>query len=146
MGIYPRNHPQLVEDLLAQLGYSGEEAVTLAGKEHSVREALSDRCEISILTRPLVESLAGLSGIDVGNLLQSLQCDDLSDYLNGRDLLDLAKDASLHDVPPQELVDALRRLPARLYSIASSQKTHPYEAHLTITADAPASLLALRAN
>ena len=38
------------------------------------------------------------------------------------------------DLTAQQLVDTLRKLPPRLYSIASSPKAHPGEVHLTVTA------------
>ena len=53
-------------------------------------------------------------------------------YISGRDLLDLVQDYSLKGVPASEFVAILRKMPARLYSIASSSKAIPDEVHVTV--------------
>jgi len=134
MGVYPTNHPRLVDELLEELGYSGEEPVAAGGERCSLRDALTEHCEITVLSRPLVEHVAGFAEHPLSEVLAGRQCDGPADYMKGRDLLDVLRDVRPEHIPAQELVSALRRLPARLYSIASSQKAHPDEAHLTITA------------
>ena len=49
-----------------------------------------------------------------------------------RDLLDLMQNYSFAGVSATEFVSILRKMPARLYSIASSSKANPDEVHLTI--------------
>jgi sulfite reductase (NADPH) flavoprotein alpha-component len=48
--------------------------------------------------------------------------------------LDLVRDFSLSGVPARDFVGILRRMPPRLYSIASSFAANPDEVHLTIAA------------
>lgn len=55
-------------------------------------------------------------------------------YIAGRDLLDLVRDFGPWGVSAQEFVSVLRKIPARLYSIASSLAANPEEVHLTIGA------------
>jgi sulfite reductase (NADPH) flavoprotein alpha-component len=57
--------------------------------------------------------------------------DKLRTYIDGRELIDLLIDHPA-TVAAQQLVDCLRRLPARQYSIASSLDAYPDEVHLLI--------------
>ena len=54
--------------------------------------------------------------------------------MDGRDLLDLVRDFGPWGSSAQEFVSILRKIPARLYSIASSLAANPDEVHLTIGA------------
>ena len=55
------------------------------------------------------------------DIVQADANEKLKAYTRGRDLLDLVRDFSIKDVPAREFVPMLRKLPARLYSIASSR-------------------------
>lgn len=135
LGIYPKNHPSLVRELIDAMGWKPEELVPINknGEERPLEEALSSHYEITVLTKPLLEQAAKLS---TGNGLQELLAEgrgqELRDYVRNRDLLDLARDFSLHGVSAKEFVSILRKLPPRLYSISSSLKSYPDEVHLTI--------------
>ena len=52
--------------------------------------------------------------------------------MDGRDLLDLVRDFGPWGSSAQEFVSVLRKIPTRLYSIASSLEANPDEVHLTI--------------
>ena len=54
--------------------------------------------------------------------------------MNGRDLLDLLRDFGPWKAYAQEMCLLLRKMPPRLYSIASSITANPEEVHLTIGA------------
>jgi sulfite reductase (NADPH) flavoprotein alpha-component len=58
----------------------------------------------------------------------------LKAYTRGRDLLDLVRDFSIKGIPPREFVPMLRKLPARLYSIASSFRANSSEVDLLVAA------------
>lgn len=135
VGIYPRNHPRLVEELLAAMKWKPEELVPINknGDECPLGEALTSRCEITTLTKPLLEKAAQLtSGNKLGELLKAGRETELRDYMKGRDLLDVVRDYDLQNVPAQDFVPLLRKMPARLYSISSSPQSYPDEVHLTI--------------
>ena len=55
-------------------------------------------------------------------------------YINGRDLLDLVRDFGPWEASAEDFLSILRKMPARLYSIASSLEANPEEVHLTIGA------------
>lgn len=135
LGIYPENHPRLVDELIEAMGWKAEEPVTINknGEERPLRQALLRNYEITVLTKPLLEQAAKLtSNNGLKELLEAGREQELRTYLNGRDLLDLVQDYSLKGVPAGEFVSILRKMPARLYSIASSLKAFPDEVHVTV--------------
>ncbi|CQR56739.1 Sulfite reductase [NADPH] flavoprotein alpha-component [Paenibacillus riograndensis SBR5] len=137
LGVYPENHPRLVEEIIAAMGWNPEEPVPLnkKGEEGTLREALLRHYEITVLSKPLLEQAAKLSpAAGLHELLLPDRAPQLKEYIQGRDLLDLVQDFSPWDVPARSFVTILRKLPARLYSIASSYNANPEEVHFTVRA------------
>ncbi|MUG67697.1 assimilatory sulfite reductase (NADPH) flavoprotein subunit [Paenibacillus campinasensis] len=135
LGVYPENHPQLVEDLITAMDWRGEEAVATDknGTERPLREALLRHYEITVLTKPLIEQVAKLTGNSgLQELLSAGREAELRAYIQERDLLDLVEDYGLKGIAASEFVTTLRKIPARLYSIASSPSAYPDEVHLTV--------------
>jgi sulfite reductase (NADPH) flavoprotein alpha-component len=135
LGIYPENHPDLVDNLIEEMGWKPEEIVPAnkKGDELPLREALLRSYEITVLTKPLLEQAAQLSSsTGLRELVEPGHEEELRTYLSDRDLLDLVRDFSLKGAPAREFVSILRKMPARLYSIASSSIANPDEVHLTI--------------
>lgn len=137
LGIYPENDPALVEQLLAVLPWNAQETVTVnkQGDVLSLEKALTTYFEITVLTKPFLEKVAKLSNNDnLKELLATGNEDKLKAYIHGRDLLDLVNDFGPWGDSAQEFTSILRKIPARLYSIASSLTANPEEVHLTIGA------------
>lgn len=137
LGIYPENDSELVESLIQKMGWDSEELVTInkQGEVLPLKEALISHFEITTLTKPLIEKAAQLSSSEeLNELLSTENKDQLKSYLHGRDLLDLISDFGPWNGSVQEFVSILRKMPARLYSIASSISANPDEVHLTIGA------------
>ncbi len=135
LGIYPENHPQLVDDLIAGMGWNADEAVVVnkSGEARTLRDALLRHYEITVLTKPLIEQAAKLSGSEgLRKLLEPGHEQELRAYIEERDLLDLVQDYGLQQVAASDFVSILRKIPARLYSIASSSKAFPDEVHVTV--------------
>lgn len=133
LGIYPENDAELVSKLLQETGWNSEEQIVIAkdGTTVTLKQALTNHFEITVLTKPLLEKLAELSKND--ELQQLLQNQDaLRAYVYGRDLLDAWQDFGPWDATAQQFTAQLRKIPARLYSIASSLEANPEEVHLTI--------------
>ncbi|WP_026582063.1 assimilatory sulfite reductase (NADPH) flavoprotein subunit [Bacillus sp. J33] len=133
LGVYPENDPELVDLLLAEMNWDPEEAVKVKDEVMTLKDALRSRLEITVLTKPIVEKAAKLSGNEE---LQSLvsESEQLKVYMDGRDLLDLIRDFKPWNGSAQDFVSILRKMPARLYSISSSYEANPEEVHLTIGA------------
>jgi len=135
LGIYPQNHPRLVDELIEAMGWNGEDTVKVKEGDRSLKEALLRHVEITVLTKPLIEQVAKLTANrDLQQLLETGKEQELKAYIQGRDLLDLVQDYSLKGVPASEFISILRKLPARLYSIASSPNAFPDEVHVTARA------------
>ncbi|MGE6377107.1 assimilatory sulfite reductase (NADPH) flavoprotein subunit [Peribacillus muralis] len=137
LGVYPKNDSALVDMLLHELNWDPEEMVKVnkQGDLHSFRESLISCFEITVLTKSLLEQAALISGNDDLNALVATGNEaKLKEYREGRDLLDVIRDFGSWGVSAQEFVSILRKMPARLYSIANSLTAYPDEVHLTIGA------------
>ncbi len=131
LAICPENPPTLVQELIATLGYEAEAPVEISGEPVSLAEALSRYREITLLTPPLMKQWADLAGNDELRALVD-KSDELRAWTAGRDLLDLVRQWPLPALEPQQLVNLLRALPPRLYSISSSQSAEEDEVHITV--------------
>ncbi len=136
LGVYPENDPALVEQLLNELKWSKEDQITVKqGDVRTLQEALQSYYEITTLTKPLLEKIAPLSTNEgLKELVAQGNEEKLKEYINGRDILDLVRDFGPWGDSAQEFVSILRKIPVRLYSIASSLAANPDEVHLTIGA------------
>lgn len=132
LGVWPTNPPALVQQFLDTLDLDGGATVRLQDETLSLREALAHRCELTLLGRAFIESYAGRCEVAaLRSLLEAERRSELTDYLAGRQVIDVLREH--RRVPDaQTLVDVLKRLTPRLYSIASSQAANPGEVHLTV--------------
>jgi sulfite reductase (NADPH) flavoprotein alpha-component len=130
LGVWFRNDPALVEQVLGTTGVDADAAVTVGGTELRLADALLDRLELTQLHPRVVHAWSQLTG---DPRLQDLVADKalLRAYAAARQPIDL-----LADFPacpqPADLAAALQPLQPRLYSIASSQAECPDEVHLTV--------------
>lgn len=135
LGVYPENSTELVDTLITEMGWNASEAVKVnkQGELKPLREALIANFEITVLTKPLLQKAAQLTANnELKGLLEPEREQECRDYLYGRDLLDLVRDFAPWGDSVSDFVAILRKIPARLYSIASSSKANPDEVHLTI--------------
>ena len=131
VGVYPQNDPYLVAELIDLMGFDHDEKVELDDDTYKLSEVLLHYREITVLTKPLLEKWATLSQSEsLQQLLEDKSA--VNDWLQGRDLIDLQQQYPLGDVTASEFVGLLRKLPPRLYSIASSQAAVEDEVHLTV--------------
>jgi len=131
VGIFAVNPESLVEQILQKTGFDPEYVVTLENGEMNIREALSHHLEITVLTFDTVKKYYEKTKLPD---LEKLLNDDklLDEYLYGHDLLDILEDYPF-DWNPNKLVEVLRQLPPRLYSISSSQDNVGDEVHATVS-------------
>ncbi|MFL6555849.1 MAG: assimilatory sulfite reductase (NADPH) flavoprotein subunit [Bacillus sp. (in: firmicutes)] len=137
LGIYPENDPALVNLLLEEMHWDPEQLVTVnkKGDVLPLKDALFSHFEITTLTKPLLEKASALSASEkLQELVSPGNEEKVKAYLDGRDLLDLVRDFTPWIGSAQEFVSILRKMPSRLYSIASSLNANPDEVHLTIGA------------
>lgn len=135
LGVVPQNAPEVVEGLLKAARLNGAETVEIKDVgSKSLAEALREDLDITALSRPVLQKLQELTkSKKLAALLADGAGDKLKDYLWGRWIVDALVDfAPKKGITAQDLVALLRKLPPRLYSIASSALAHPDEVHLTV--------------
>jgi len=135
LGVWPRNCPELVDELLALTHLKADATVSLDKLgELPLRQALTEHLEIA---RPHNDTLAFIAerspNPGLKQLLSSERKAELKDWLWGRQLADVLQEYPV-DCSASELLGTLKRLQPRLYSIASSAKAHEQEVHLTVAA------------
>ncbi|WP_271725537.1 assimilatory sulfite reductase (NADPH) flavoprotein subunit [Bacillus paralicheniformis] len=136
LGIFPENDPELVDMLLAELKWDPNATVTVdQGENLSLKEVLTSYYEITVLTKKFIQQAAELIANEkLRELAAQENADQLKAYIAGRDLIDFVQDFGPIAAAPQDFVSILRKIPPRLYSIASSFAANPDEVHLTIGA------------
>ena len=131
LGIIPENNEQLVALLIEALAFDAGQLVTVNGASITLQEALQKHLEITVLSKPLLQKLQAFT---TNEQLAALTADggEWKTYAYGRDLIDVVNEFGPFNWGAQQFVDQLRKIPARLYSIASSQLAREDEVHLTI--------------
>lgn len=132
LGVWPTQSEVLVDAVISRLGLDADEDIEINQVSRSLKEWLGRHRELTQLTRPFLTAHAELSGSEqLKALLLPESIDQLKGYLESRQLLDL-----LDEFPAKwaarNLVQALRPLTPRMYSIASSQSAVDQEVHLTL--------------
>ncbi|MBF0033039.1 NADPH-dependent assimilatory sulfite reductase flavoprotein subunit [Citrobacter freundii] len=130
LGVWYQNDPALVKELVELLWLKGDEPVTVDGKNLSLAEALQWHFELTVNTGNIVENYATLTRSEtllplVGDKAQ------LQHYAATTPIVDMVR-FSPAQLDAQALVDLLRPLTPRLYSIASSQAEVESEVHVTV--------------
>ena len=137
LGVFPTNNPDLVEEILRVLGFSGEEPVTdPTGNTVSIREALTRSYVITEKDKKLLAAIAEKDPTAAHFIPMTTPEGraELEAYVWGREVIDPLLAHPAAKFTPEEFVKCLRKLQPRLYSIASSQKANPTEVHLTVAA------------
>lgn len=133
IGIYPQNDRQLVRTIIEEMNWKSDDLIYMKDEEKTIEDALLNHYEITVLTKQLLKQICERWNIKpLHDLLNNEK--QLKQYIQHHDLLDLVRDFSIKEISPQDFIPLLRKMPARLYSIASSWKANPDEVHLTIGA------------
>ena len=137
LGLVVTNCPALADELVAALGAKGDEPVTgRDGAPKPLRDALFSDYALTFADKKFLEACVTKGAADLAPLLTPEKAEDLKKYLTGKnechDYVDVLKEFPQVRFTPEEFVKLLRKLPPRLYSIASSLNAHPEEVHLTV--------------
>ena len=130
LGVWYQNDPELVKELVELLWLKGDESVTVDGKTLPLAEALQWHFELTVNTANIVENYATLTRSET---LLPLVGDKakLQHYASTTPIVDMVR-FSPAQLDAQALIDLLRPLTPRLYSIASSQSEVESEVHVTV--------------
>ncbi len=134
LGVYPENCPEVSEHMLRCAGFRGDEIKEMDGEYLTIQEVLLGGYDVTTLNKSLMAKYAAIAKNQALNaLLKEENKKKLKGYLDGRELCDLFYDfPSVEQLSVDQLLGLLRRIPPRLYSIASSLKAHPEEVHLCV--------------
>lgn len=130
LGVWYQNDPALVKEIVELLWLKGDEPVTVDGKTLPLAEALEWHFELTVNTANIVENYATLTRSEsllplVGDKAQ------LQQYAATTPIVDMVR-FSPAQLDAQALIDLLRPLTPRLYSIASAQAEVESEVHITV--------------
>ena len=130
LGVWFKNDAALVDELLGLLAIQPSATVEIADVKYTVREALINQFE---LTQSYPTFINAYSAFTQNKQLNEMAGDKeaLRQYLASRQIVDIVREYPAH-VTAQQLIDCLRKMTPRLYSIASSQDEVEDEVHLTV--------------
>lgn len=130
LGVYFLNDEALVDEVLTLTQIDASNTVKLGDEELSVRDALIEKLELTQSYPGFVEKYATATGNpDLLKLVEDKAA--MREYIEPRQIFDIIRQNPAQ-LEAQTLVDCLRKLQARLYSIASSQAEVEEEVHLTV--------------
>lgn len=129
LGVMPTNDPRLVDAIIAELDATADDAV----EDSTLAERLTRGFEIRTPSRELVAELAERApDSELASILALGQPETLDSWLRDRDVLDLLRTSSSSRFGAADILDLLRPLQHRAYSISSSPLAADGRVHLTI--------------
>lgn len=135
LGIRPVNDPHLVSALITRIGADPHQVITTRAGEFTLVDALTHEYEISLPTRDLIDFMVERSrDAELDHVLSTEEREALEGWLWGKDVLDLLDLEPALEISATELLELLRPLTHRVYSISSSPLTHKGMVHLTVSA------------
>lgn len=130
LGVYFLNDEALVDETLTLLNIDGATEITLGEETLSIRTALIEKLELTQSYPGFVEKYAqATNNEELLKLVEDKAA--MREYIEARQIFDIIKQ-NPSDISAQDLANSLRKLQARLYSIASSQAEVEEEVHLTV--------------
>lgn len=132
LGVWAPNDTGVTDRILENLQIDASQTVSVNDQDLSVSEALINHLEITRLSNDTILSYANVGHQhELKALYSRLEADQQQLFIKQRQLVDLA-DEYPAALEAQDLVDILRPLSPRSYSIASSQQVVDEEVHLTV--------------
>lgn len=130
LGVWFKNDPLMVDEILALVSVDPETIIEHNSNSLTVRQALIDNFELTVSYPGFVKAYAAATeSAALSELLSEPSA--LRAFLADRQIIDIVRQYP-SELAAQSLVNALRPLTPRLYSIASSQAEVEDEVHLTV--------------
>ena len=130
LGVWFKNAPSLVSEFVNVLSLNGDAEVVVAESTMTLTEALTSKLELTLSYPNFIKAYQAATGSEGLAALMEDKA-QLRTYMAERQIIDIVRDHP-GKLTEQQLVDALRPLTPRLYSIASSQAEVEEEVHLTV--------------
>jgi sulfite reductase (NADPH) flavoprotein alpha-component len=139
IGVFAQNDPVLVNHLIEAMQAKGTELIEDPRSKElmTLREFLSKKANLSRLNSSFLKLLYSHEKFQkkknqLDHLFREENRTLLKEYLATHDPLDILREYRETCVPLQELCCQFGPLLPRFYSVASSQRVHPHEVHLTV--------------
>ena len=136
LAVLPVNAPDTVKAMIQAAKLTGNEQVEVKNVGSKLlADALREDYDITALSRAVLTKLAEAAD---SALLRELLAEDakerLKEFNDGREIIDAILEFAPNGLSAAALTGIFRKLPPRLYSIASSPLAHTDEVHLTVAA------------
>lgn len=130
LGVYFENDPALAAEILAAVGLKGDEEVTVDGNLFDISTALQTKLELTQNTPAFVKGYAELADNSALNAIVE-DAEKLQALVQSTPIADVLNEFPA-TVAPEALVNLLRPITPRLYSISSSPAEVGEEVHLSV--------------
>jgi sulfite reductase (NADPH) flavoprotein alpha-component len=136
LAVLPVNAPDVVKALIQAAKLTGNEEVEVKNVGRKLlADALREDYDITAISRAVLTKLAeAVNSTVLRGLLAEDAKERLKEYTYGREIIDAIVDFAPNGLSAEALTGIFRKLPPRLYSIASSPLAHADEVHLTVAA------------
>lgn len=136
LAVVPVNAPDTIQAVLDAAKLSGNEEIEtkITGRKR-LADALREDFDITALSRNVLTKLADAAdSSSLAGLLADESKEQFKEFVSGRQIIDALVRFAPSGLAADSLAGIFRKLPPRLYSIASSPLAHPDEVHLTVSA------------
>ncbi len=136
LAVLPVNAPDVVKAIIQAAKLTGNEEVEVKNVGRKLlADALREDYDITAISRAVLTKLADtLNSAVLRGMLAEDAKEQLKAYSGGREIIDAILDFAPNGLSAEALTGIFRKLPVRLYSIASSPLAHADEVHLTVAA------------
>jgi sulfite reductase (NADPH) flavoprotein alpha-component len=136
LAVVPVNAPDVVKAIIQAAKLTGNEEVEVKNVGRKLlADALREDYDITAISRAVLTKLAeAVNSAVLRGLLAEDAKERLKEYTYGREIIDAIVDFAPNGLSAEALTGIFRKLPPRLYSIASSPLAHADEVHLTVAA------------
>ncbi|RCL34031.1 MAG: assimilatory sulfite reductase (NADPH) flavoprotein subunit [Puniceicoccaceae bacterium] len=133
LAVVPHNAEDVVNAIIETTKLVADAPVRIKEQEYTLKEALTSQLDVTAISLPVLKRYNEIAkDTKLAAMLDPAKKTDLQAYLDGREIIDVLNDFPAKEITANALVGIMRKLPPRLYSIASSPKAHPGEVHLTV--------------
>ncbi|HAV11992.1 MAG TPA: sulfite reductase [NADPH] flavoprotein alpha-component [Opitutae bacterium] len=133
LAVIPHNAEDVVDDIIKSTNLDPDAPVLIKEQDFTLKTALTSQLDITAISLPVLKRYNEIAkDSKLAEMLDPANKPKLQDYLWGREIIDVIRDFPAKEITADALVGIMRKLPPRLYSIASSPKAHPGEVHLTV--------------
>lgn len=130
LGVYFTNDSAVVDRIIKATKTNVNDSVVIKGETFTLQTALFEKLELTLSYPGFVKDYQAVtSDAELGAILEDKPA--LRTFLEERQIVDIVEQYP-NAISAQQLVDALRTIAPRLYSIASSQSEVEDEVHLTV--------------